>query len=57
MYGLGDTGFTDIKLLAALSVAGLVLRLDSDGINLDTIKANKVQTLIAVALSFVAFVN
>lgn len=57
LFGLNDTGFSDIKLLAALSVAGVVLRLDSDGLNLDTVKANKVQTLLALVLSFVAFVN
>ena len=57
MYGLGDTGFSDIKMLAALSLLGVLLHADKSGFNLDTVKANKVQTLVAVVLAFVAFVN
>ena len=57
MYGLGDIGFGDLDTLAALSVAGIVLRMMDSGFNVDTIKNNKVQTAIAAALAFIAFVN
>jgi hypothetical protein len=57
MFNLSDTGFSEIKLLATSSVLALVLRLDSDGINLDTLKDNAIQTAIMAILLFVAFVE
>ena len=57
MHGLNATGFSDLKMLAALALLGLYLRCDSSGYNIDTIKDNKVQTVVALALAFVAFVN
>jgi hypothetical protein len=57
MYGLGSTGFDDLKLLAASSAVALLLRFDSGGFNVDTVKANKAQAVITAVLLFVAFVN
>lgn len=57
MHGLSATGFDDLKTLAGLAILGLFLRLDSSGFNVDTIKDNKVQTAVALALAFIAFVN
>ena len=57
MYGLGATGFSDLKMLAALSVGALLLKMDTSGFSLGTIQDNKVQTALAVALAFIAFVN
>ena len=57
MYGLVDTGFNDVKMLAALAVGSLVLRMKADGASVDTIKANACEAVIASALVFVAFVN
>jgi hypothetical protein len=57
MYGLGSTGFNDLKMLAASSAVALLLRFDSGGFNVDTVKANKAQTVITAVLLFVAFVN
>ena len=55
MYGLGATGFSDLKMLAALSVGSLLLKMDSNGFNLNTIQNNKVQTAVALALAFIAW--
>lgn len=57
MYGLGGTGFDDLKTLAALSIGSLILRVMDSGVSVDTVKDNKVQTVVALALAFVAFVN
>ena len=57
MYGLNNTGFSDLKLLASLAVGALLLRMDSSGFSVSTIQDNKVQTAVALALSFIAFVN
>jgi hypothetical protein len=57
MYGLGSTGFNDLKMLAASSAVALLLRFDTGGFNVDTVKANKAQTVITAVLLFVAFVN
>ena len=57
MYGLGATGFSDLKLLAALSVGALLLKMDASGFNVGTIQDNKVQTVVCLGLAFIAFVN
>ena len=57
MYGLADTGFDDIKLLAALAIGSLALRMKADGVSVDTIKANACEAGVAAALAFIAFVN
>jgi hypothetical protein len=57
MYGLTYTGFSDVKMLAALAIGGLFLRLDGSGFSVDTVKDNKVQTAVALVLAFIAFVN
>jgi hypothetical protein len=57
MYGLNSTGFGDLKLLAGLAIAGLLLRLDSSGFNVETVQANKVQTAVALLLTFIAYVK
>lgn len=57
MYGLDATGYSDLKMLAALALGALLLRFDSSGFSLDTVKSNKVQSLIAVLLAFVAYVK
>jgi len=44
-------------MLAAISAGALLLRFDSSGFSLDTVKDNKVQTVIAAALLFIAYVK
>ena len=57
MYGLGATGFGELKMLAALSLATVLLKMDTDGFSVDTLMDNKVQTVVALVLMFIAYVN
>ena len=57
MYGLGDTGYAPVKMLAALSIGALLLTMDAQGFSVDTVMANKAQSAIALGLGFIAFVN
>ena len=57
MYGLIDTGFDELKTLSALALISLALKLQSGGVSVDTIKANMEETVIALGLAFIAFVN
>lgn len=55
MFHLGDTGFNSLKMLAATNIGALLIRMDKEGFSTDTIMANKVQAVITVALTVLAF--
>lgn len=57
MFKLGGTGFDSMNALAVGSLVALALRLQSDGISVDTLKSNAIQAVIAVLLSVIAFVE
>jgi hypothetical protein len=55
MYGLGDTGFDTITLLALGNAAALGLTMLDSGFSTDTVMANKVQTAISLMMLYVAY--
>jgi hypothetical protein len=55
MYGLGDTGFDTVTTLAVGNTAALLMKMTDSGFSTDTIMANKVQTVISLAMLYVAF--
>jgi hypothetical protein len=57
MYGLTGPQYDSMKTLAGGAVIALALRLKSDGASVDTVKANGIQTLVAVVLAILAFVE
>lgn len=57
MFGLLDTGFADIKLIALGSLLALGLKLKDDGVTADSAKDNAVQGVLAVLLTILAFVD
>lgn len=57
MFKLADTGFDTLKLYAVLKLGALLLRMNSDGFSLDTVKANKVLSAGSAALAYIAFVE
>lgn len=57
MFGLLDTGFADIKVIALGSLLALGLKLKDDGVSADTLKDNALQGILAVLLTVLAFVD
>jgi hypothetical protein len=58
MFGLLNTGFAEIKLMAVAALVALGLKVkDSSGLKAATTKDNAVQGAIAVILTILAFVN
>ena len=57
MFHLADTGFDTLKMMAVANALALLLRLDSAGLSIDTIRANKVQTVMTIVLAVIAFVE
>jgi hypothetical protein len=57
MYGLTGPQFDSMKTLAGGALVALALKLKSDGASVDTVKANGVQTIVAVVLAILAFVE
>jgi hypothetical protein len=55
MYGLGDTGFDTITVLALGNAAALALTMLDSGFSTDTVMANKVQTAISLVMLYVAY--
>ena len=55
MFKLGDTGFDSRRVLAVMNIISLLLKMDKGGFNADTIMANKVQTVITILASVLAF--
>ena len=55
MYGLGDTGFDSVTMLAIGNAAALVLKMMDSGFSADTLMANKVQTVLTALLLYVAY--
>jgi hypothetical protein len=57
MFNLSGTGFDSLKMIAVTSLGALALRLQSDGVSVDTVQKNAVQTAIALAVAFIALVD
>lgn len=57
MYNLGGTGYDSLKSIAVGSLLALGLKLQSDGISVDTVQNNAVQSVIAIVLTVLAFVD
>jgi hypothetical protein len=57
MFNLTDTGFDALKMMAVSTLGALTLRLQADGVSIDTVQNNAAQTTIALALAFIALVD
>jgi L-asparagine transporter-like permease len=57
MFGLLNTSFADIKVIAVASLLALGLKFQDSGLTADTVKDNAVQGLIAIVLTILAFVD
>jgi hypothetical protein len=57
MFGLLNTDFADIKVMAVAALLALGLKLKDSGLTAKTVKDNAVQGAIAVILTILAFVN
>jgi uncharacterized membrane protein len=57
MFGLAGAEWDSMKTLAGGALLALALKMKSDGASVDTIKANGIQTVVAVVLGVLAFVE
>jgi hypothetical protein len=57
MFGLLNTSFADIKVIAVASLLALALKFQDSGLTADTVKDNALQGLIAIVLTILAFVD
>ena len=57
MYNLGGTGYDSLKSIAVGSLLALSLKLKSDGVSVDTLKNNIIQSVLAILLAVLAFVK
>lgn len=55
MCGLADSGFGTLETLAVGGALALALKLIDSGFTVDTVKDNSVQTVLAVAMLFIAY--
>ena len=57
MFSLGGTGYDGLQSIAVGSLLALALKLQSDGVSVDTLQNNAVQAVLAVLLTVLAFVD